>query len=170
MKNIFLLSFLLAVTAITFAQETSNKVEYHSFSVSPLSIYFDDSTGGLVFNGDVSFSKGKHLFYLSFTAGSELTFFGSQGDSFQQLNVLYGRELKFNKTIFLDVNGGLGYFSFKTKKNDVFNRHNKVGLPVGLTLRFKTGKRFSLGLKFSSNINSVNVIHTTGITFHWRKL
>ena len=170
MKRFAFVLFVIVVT-IGHSQDNkqSNKLEYKSvsFAFSPLAIYFDSETGGVVLNLDAGFVYKKHILTFSITNGSEFTVLGSS-DSFEQVNVLYGKELMLNKTIFIDTHLGLGYFSFKPAERNL-DRQTTLGIPLAFKLRFKTGKKFSIGLQFQANINSVNNIYNTGILFQWNK-
>lgn len=165
MKKFAFILFVIIVS-VSYSQESSqsNRLEYKSFSFTPFEYYTD---GGVAFSGDLSFVYRKHIFSLSGTTGSEIHIF-QKNDSFQQVNILYGRELMINKTIFIDTHIGLGYFSFKPDEISD-KRSSTLGVPLVVKLRFKTGKRFSMGLRFQVNINSVNSTCTTGIVLQWNK-
>ena len=170
MKNLFLITIFFCFTIFCESQDTIVKenLRYHAFSISPLSIYFDSSTSGFAFSADVSFSYKKNIFSMSFNAGQEYKILGAS-DSFEQINLLYGREFKLNKTIYFDVFGGLGYFSFKSFIGSEDIRVTRIGVPLGTKLRFRLGKRFSLGLHYKLNFNSVNNINIAGIVLQWNK-
>ena len=175
MKGILYISILF-LTINSLAQQRRNKLEYKSISFTPLNVYFDNSTGGLTFNADVSFGYRENIFTFSASEGSEyaISIFGeATPDSFQQLNLLYGKELKLSKTIFVDLHVGLGYFSWKStrinKERKGYERLTTIGVPVVAKLRFKIGERFSLGLQFQSNFNSANNIYSSGILLQWNK-
>lgn len=179
MKKLFIL-FLLISYSNAFGQEKftekPNKLEYKSFSISPLQIYWDNETGGLSFSADLSYTFKENIFTISGSFGGEfeINIFGdAQPDSYQQLNVLYGKELSISRVAFLDIHAGAGYFSLKSPRIDLENRgyerKSTIGIPIAAKLRFKTGKRFSLGFQFQMNINSVKNIYTTGIVLQWNK-
>ncbi len=168
-KFILLLFAITAFVCYSQKNSQSDRFEYKSFSFSPLGFYSDFEVGGLVFSGDVSFLYNKeHIFTVSGTAGSEVCVL-SCGDSFEQVNVLYGRELALNKTVFIDAHLGLGYFSFKAGGHHS-KRTIKMGLPLVCKLRFKAGKQFSIGLQFQTNINSINNIYAIGLLLQWNKI
>jgi len=173
MKNLFFTIVLFCLVIICHSQVAKNpdKFKYYSFSVSPITVYFDSSTGGIALNAEVTFSYNKHLFQLSFNTGSEFTILGGEGESYDQFNISYVKELKLNKTIHFDVFPGLGYFSFKHQNvNYDLKRVTGLGIPLGTKLRFKVGKRFSLGLGYLLNFNSINNINTLGILLQWDKI
>ena len=80
------------------------------FSFIPLAIY---NEGGLALAADVSLEYEKHIFTLSTSTGSEVSVLGNNNSS-KQLNVMYGRELMLNITLFIVAHLGLGYFTFKS--------------------------------------------------------
>ncbi len=157
--------------SLAYSQETNQTklFRFKSASLTPLEIYFDKSTGGLSFTGDVSYAYQEHIFTLSGTVGSELTFVGGVGDGFEQLNLLYGREFTLSKIVFIDVHGGLGYFSFKPGRRDL-ERSTQIGIPLVAKLRFKMGSVFSMGMKLQANINSANNIYTiAALNLQWNR-
>lgn len=84
MKNLFFTIVLFCLVIICHSQVAKNpdKFKYYSFSVSPITVYFDSSTGGIALNAEVTFSYNKHLFQLSFNTGSEFTILGGEGESY----------------------------------------------------------------------------------------
>lgn len=112
MRKLILLFFLASFFCGYAQQKTMpNKLKYHSFSVVPLSIYFDNNSGGLALSGAVSFTYNKHLFSLGLSAGSEFVIIARYTDNFEQINLFYGKELKLSRTLFIDLHTGAGYFS-----------------------------------------------------------
>lgn len=170
--------FFVSISVVCFTQEKNkdHKLEYKSFSFSPLAIYFDNYTGGLVINADLSFAYEDNIFTFSAVTGSEfvISVLGeSKPDSFKQLNLSFGKEVKLNKIIYFDMHAGLGYFSFKsisinTNKSG-YERSDTIGFPLLTKIRFKTGNKFSLGLCFQANINSINNVYSTGIILQWNR-
>jgi hypothetical protein len=168
MKEITLMLFILMSTVCSSQENNKNNgLEYKSVSFTPLAIYSDFETGGIAFSADVSFAYKKHIFTFETTTGAEFTIFDT-GDSFEQLSVLYGREFMLNKTVFIDTHLGLGYFSFKSSARN-FDRLTTIGIPLAVKVRYKTAKRFSIGIQFQANINSINNIYTIGVLLQWNK-
>ncbi len=159
--------FICLIGAVTFAQNTmqKDKLSYHSFSLTPLEIFFTDYSGGAAITAELSYGIDSHVFTLSASAGEEIGIF-SRGDRFQQLNILYGRELKLKEWLFIDIHGGAGLFLY----NNNSTHFTEIGVPLVTKLRFKTGDKFSIGLKFQANINSVNNIYSVGLLLQWNKL
>ena len=149
------------------AQNTTqkDKLSFHSFSITPLEVFFTDYSGGGAITGDISFAANKNIFTFSATAGEELAIWG-RGDRFQQLNILYGRELKLKEWLFIDAHAGVGLFLYNTHSS----HFTEIGIPLITKLRFKTGDKFSIGLKFQANINSVDNIYSVGLLLQWNYL
>lgn len=168
-KNMVVLSIFL-ISAIAFAQNAINndKLSYHSFSLTPLEVFLTDNDGGLAITGELSFSYRKNIFTFSASSGETLAFFG-KGDAFQQLNLLYGREFKLKKWFFIDTHAGIGLF-FYNHNHSGGNHISEIGIPIVTKLRFKTGDKFSIGLKFQANINSFENIYSAGLLLQWNNL
>ena len=175
MKKLTLLIFSTFYLC-SYAQEeiVTNKFSYNSFSVTPTSIYFDThGGGGLSFSGDVNFAYKKHIFSLGLSAGSEFKVLGGYEDNFEQINLLYGRELRLSKRLFLDLHVGLGYFSLSSANinpsREGEERMTTIGFPLMTKFRVMLSTKLSLGLQFQANINSVRTLYTTGIMLQWNR-
>lgn len=161
------------------AQEDTliNKFAVKSFSVTPSNIFWSYPDGksnsdfaGYAVIADVTFDYNKNLITFAPSVGFE--FLGSS--RYVQLNVMYGREFKFLKRLFLETHAGIGYLYLEGYKHDTFfqSKYEKkfqstIGFPVMGKLRFMTGKRASVGLLFQTNINSEFLIFSTGISMQW---
>jgi hypothetical protein len=144
----------------------SNKIEFKSFSFSafPLDLFFNENGNGASMTLDISLNSNKDIFTFLATGGSEISVLGGGGNtSFEQLNLMYGREMNLAKNIFIDLHAGVGYVSYKFRDN----RNTTIGVPLMAKLRFKTGERFSIGLRLLENINSSSNVLSTGILFQW---
>jgi hypothetical protein len=174
-----------------FSQES--KLKFHNISFSFPSIYIDNNTGGLAFSLDIGMKKEKHIYKLVAVTGSEYntSLLGpSKQKDFYEVSILYGRELFFKKYLSFDFYGGLGLFNqtitipvaipgtggscgfggFCINIPDydyIRNKSKTIGLSLQSKIRFKTSKRFSLGIQLHTNINSVNTIYSSGIFFQW---
>lgn len=167
-------SVLLLMTSFTSeAQEGkgSNTLSYHSFSISPLGLYFGSDTG-IAIGGDLSFDYGKNIFGLNLETGTDLNIPGSS-DQYVAANLLYGRSFKLNEKVFADWYVGAGYFNYQTydyigntgRKGDI--KENTIGVPIGIKLLYQFGPRYSMGVKLGANINSVENIGTLGLVLQW---
>ncbi|OUR94467.1 hypothetical protein A9Q87_02170 [Flavobacteriales bacterium 34_180_T64] len=162
MRFVGLALWLLSVTV--FAQNTINKdkLKFNSFSITPLEVFLTDNDGGASITGELSYSYGKHIFTFSATVGETIAVFG-RGDRFQQLNILYGRALKLKEWFFIDTNAGVGLFLY----NNGNNRFSEIGIPLVAKFRFKTGDKFSIGIKLQANINRIDNIYSAGLLLQW---
>ena len=190
MRFKIIIVFILFSTCL-FSQES--KLKFHNISFSFPSVYFDNHTGGLTFSLDIGFKKEKHIYKLFALSGSEFTFSilgPSKREDFHEIDLLYGRELIVNKWLYFDFYGGLGLFNqtitipvaipgtggscgfggfcFSSPDYEYIRNKNKtIGLSLQSKIRFKTSKRFSLGIQLHTNINLVNTIYSSGIFFQW---
>ncbi len=179
MKKIFTpIAITILCFNISHSQEEKSWFKFYSISISPLSIYLDNHSGGLSGSMDISFKKDEHIFKLFGFIGSEFAILQSSTESFYEFDLLYGRELFLKKWLYIDLYGGLGYFgstvttgivpsglfSYSEYKHD---RSGTIGLHLQSKIRFKTGSRFSLGIQFHTNVNSINTIYSLGTFFQW---
>lgn len=162
-KKILGLSIFL-IGSMAFSQDAvkNNKLAFNSFSVTPLEVYFTDYSGGVAITGELGYKIGRNILTLSGSYGEEFVIWGNP-DTFQQLNILYGREFEILNHFFIDTHGGLGMFRFKDEDYTKIS----VGIPLVCKMRYKTGDKFSIGLKFQVNVNSVKNIYSAGILLQW---
>ncbi len=174
MKTIIVASiFLISVMGISQSDGKKEQFIFKSFSFSP-GVYSNNSNTGIALSGDINYAYNKNIYTFSAIAGGVVCgdFFGScRSENFEQLNILYGRELMLTKKIVIDVHAGLGYFSYKSSSTigTESGRSTTVGFPLTAKLRFKTGNRFSIGLQLHANVNSVSTIYTAGVLFQWNR-
>lgn len=159
--------FICLFGVVTFAQNTTqkDKLSYHFFSLTPLEVFFTDFSGGLAITGELGYAVGQNLFIISGSIGEEYAIWG-RGHRFQQLNLLYGREFEIVDRLFADAHAGLGLF----RLSDDRDSDTTLGLPMVIKLRYRTGDKFSIGLKFQANINSVENIYSVGLLLQWNKI
>ncbi|TXE19898.1 hypothetical protein ES692_01165 [Psychroserpens burtonensis] len=172
MKKIMLILLFLSFILNGHAQDETNKLKLHSISLAPLNLYFANRDGGFVVNLDVGFNYGKHIFKVYAGQGSQfkINFIGEAiQDSFDEYNIMYGRELQINEWLHIDFFGGLGFFNFKYDENSRREyTKGSVGLPLQSKIRFNINKNVALGLQLHSNINSATSIYQPGIFVQWR--
>ena len=154
--------FLISVATLAQNTDQKDKLTFHSFSLTPLEVFFTDYSGGLAITGEISYAINKNVFSFSATTGEEIGIFG-RGNRFHELNILYGRELKLKEWFFIDMHAGAGLFLYNTDENHLA----EIGLPLVTKIRFKTGDKFSIGLKFQANINSIDNIYSVGLLLQW---
>jgi hypothetical protein len=153
------------ISTMMFAQNTTrkDKLSFHSFSITPIEVFVNKYSGGAAITGEISYAFNKNIFTFSATTGAEIAIFG-RAPSYNQLNILYGREFKIKKWLFVDTHAGIGAFF----RNDSHNsKLTAAGIPIVTKLRFKTGDKFSIGLKFQANINSIENIYSAGLLLQW---
>jgi hypothetical protein len=158
-KKLVCISICL-ISAAVFAQNTiqKDKLKFHSFSITPLEVFLAENSGGIAITGELSYAISQNIFTLSVFMGSE--FWGPER---QQFNVLYGRELKLRDWFFIDFSAGAGLFRLKYSKSS----EQALGIPLVTKIRFKTGEKFSIGIKLQGNINSVENIYSVGLLLQW---
>ncbi len=167
MKKFLLITFLSSIIFNVYAQDDDNGIEFHSVSLSPLSVYFSNRDGGVGLNLDVAFNKGKHIFKVyagGAIAASDIVLGDNKNDQFLEFNLMYGRALNLTNWFGIDLYAGVGYFDFYYDKgSSVEYNVGTIGFPLQSRIRFNTGRFFSLGVQFHSNINSATTIHLPGI-------
>lgn len=197
MKNILSVLLLFFSLSAVFAQDVSqivevsdvgkNGIEFHSIAFSPLSFYSSNRDGGVALDIELGFNYGLNVVKLYAGSGSEFTvsvFGASITDSYTEVSVLYGRELKAGEFFFVDLFAGIGYFAFTydggaiptntfnyyTNSFNTIGEYKKtvIGIPLDLKFRFQTGRLFSLGLQIHGNINSATSIVQPGLFLQWK--
>jgi hypothetical protein len=93
MKTIITSIFLFLCISIKAQDNGQEKLKLHSFSFSPLNVYFDNHTGGLSFSAEGVLKKENNLYKLLISGGSEFNFLGGRKDSFIEIDALFGKEL-----------------------------------------------------------------------------
>lgn len=178
MKKYFFLTALFVYGLCFGQQESSEKpnssgLTYHgiTFGVPILSGYSANNRGGPEFNASLTLSYQKHLFSLGWSYGDEFAIIGGIGESYNQYNLQYGREIALSRTIFLELHGGAGLFSYKSLIIDPLKEGketvNAIAFPLKAKLRVHTGPRFSIGIQAGHNINSEQNINSVGLFIQW---
>ncbi len=158
--------FLIGFMAFTQNIIRKDKLSFHSFSITPLEVFFIDNSGGVSITGELSYAFNKNIFTFSATAGEELSIW-SRGFRYQQISMLYGREIGLSKRLFIDTHAGIGLIVY----NDLYDtRLIEAGIPLVTKLRYKTGDKFSIGLKFQANFNSAENVYSAGVLLQWNYL
>ncbi|MCH9661822.1 MAG: hypothetical protein K0U54_13035, partial [Bacteroidetes bacterium] len=123
------------------------------------------------FNASLTYSYQKHLFSLGWSYGDEFSIIGGNGESYNQYNLQYGREFALTRTVFIELYGGAGLFSYKSLIIDPLKEGketiNTLGIPLNGKFRVHTGPRFSIGIQAGHNINSQQSITTAGLFIQW---
>jgi len=143
--------------------ESKDKLSFHSFSITPLEIFFSDNSGGFALSADLSYALRKNIFTFSGSIGEEFTIWG-RAKGFKQLNFMYGREFELIDWLFIDTHAGLGVLFYDDPYDFTLT---KAGVLLLTKLRFKTGDKFSIGLSFQVNTNSIKNIYAVGLLLQW---
>lgn len=190
MKTISFVLFLF-ISLFSYSQETESKLKFYSVDISPFNIYSDNNTNGFAASIALNLKKNNTIYKFFALTGSEFdtTVLGpSKTESFREFDILYGKELTLKKWLYLDIFGGVGYFSqtitnpekipgsgtstrglfTSYEYNYIKDKNSTIGLVLQSNIRYKTGKRFSLGFQFHTNINSINTIYSAGILLQWK--
>lgn len=159
---------------LQYAQESDSNFKVHSVSLAP-NYYTGNSSNGFLANADLVFSQNNlNLFKVSVMGASEssVCVMGPcRTDEYQSYSLMYGREFLSDKGVGLDLFAGAGYFQYKTKNQEPYERgykkENTIGFPIQGRVRFRNGKAFNLGVQLHANINSASSIFAIGPFFQW---
>lgn len=164
----YLTIWIFLITAITFSQNTTktDRLLFNSFSITPLEIFVTENNTGASITGEISCAINNNVFTFSGTTGGTFSIWGL-GKEFNQLNILYGREFEVLRKLYIDTHAGLGVLIVN------YSRHpnlTKVGIPIILKVRYKTGNKFSIGIRSQVNINEIENISSVGLLLQWNYL
>ena len=180
---LFFVIFLLTVFSSKAQEDTLfNKFSYHSVSISPLGFFYSELESyndnsifaGPAFSGQVNFNYGKNLFGISGTIGTNVDIIWSDGvdDWFYGFDVLYGREFKFSKRLYLDAFGGIGILN---KRFDESVRENGIegatvfSVPLKVKLKPMVSERFAIGFQLQTLISSEKPLFTAGLLLQFHR-
>ncbi|MCH2196336.1 hypothetical protein [Kordia sp.] len=156
---------LLLVPLLGFSQEKNKRVEFNSISLNPLSIYLG-GPGGFSISGDIGLSYKGNDFLVSGQFGEELNLFGSEGDSFAEISLSWGKKSELTSWLQWEGFVGLSYFNYKRKNLDfTHDRSITVGVPFITKLKFMIGNSFSIGTQVRINMNTVQSVMSGGLSF-----
>jgi hypothetical protein len=113
---------------------------------------------------DASYALQKHLFSLSGSYGQESGIFSGTA-SFKQLSLLYGREFELKEWLFAETHLGGGLFFYDSSDSPI--HISTFSVPIVGKIRFKTGERFSIGLRLTYLFNSFNNLYSGGLSLQW---
>lgn len=153
--------FCAAISAQDSNRET--KLSFHSFSITPEVFFMQYAySAGFAITADLSYSSKEIIYMFSASVGEEISIW-YEGDSFQQLNLLIGKQFHVSGKFFIDTHVGAGVIFQNSNYYSQRVHSTNVGIPIVVKPRFKIGDKFSLGLKLQANINSETNIYSTGI-------
>ena len=164
MKTIITSIFLFLCISIKAQDNGQEKLKLHSFSFSPLNVYFDNHTGGLSFSAEGVLKKENNLYKLLILGGSEFNFLGGRKDSFIEIDALFGKELFIADWFYLDIFAGVGYFNYKEpdQESNGMIENQTAGVPLQSKLRFQTKSPLAFGVQLHANMNRLNTIYNIG--------
>ncbi|MFD2726848.1 hypothetical protein [Hyunsoonleella rubra] len=173
MKSSYLIIIFFLISGFLFSQnDESSKLKFKSWSIVPLEIYgiqegkdLFENDGGIALSADLSVSLNNNVFSFLVSLGQEFVIWGDGGDSFSQINLLYGREFEIKKWLFIETHAGGGLLIYKVDEqlNNYDSKFNELVLPLVAKIRFQTGRKFSIGLKMQYNLGSFNTIYSGGL-------
>ncbi|MFK2820466.1 hypothetical protein U0L90_10090 [Flavobacteriaceae sp. LMIT009] len=164
---------LLLVALVSYGQDVEkSNLRYRSWSVTPIEVYDFSSGNQDLFSGvlpfsistDLAFSLNESLFSISATYGEESGIFSGSAN-FKQISLLYGREFELNEWLFFETHTGGGMFFYNS--TDLTKGVSELAIPLVGKLRFKTGNKFSIGLRLSYIFNSFNNLYSAGLSLQW---
>jgi len=171
-----LLVLFIGVKSTCYSQDIENnslstsKFQFHSISFSPLDFYLDSHTEGLSVKLDIALNKERNIFKFQGAYAYVFDFISQGGSSyperFFEFNILYGREISFNRWLFYDVFGGVGYLHV-SNFNNINKNNSTIGFPIQNRLRFQTKGKFGTGLQFQVTINSLRTNYSPGFFLQW---
>lgn len=194
MKLRLLTLFVFFITGVH-SQEPDNSLRFYSISFSPLNAYTSSSSEGIALSLDLNLKKGNTLIKVFALTGSESDISGFAesdiSENFYEMDILLGNEIEAKSWLYIDYFAGLGLkdlitntpekipgsghpagsgiFSYTQYEYRDNKSHNvKLALALQSNLRFKTGKRFSLGLQLHTNITTSNTMISYGLLFRWK--
>jgi|GEM_PF-2137126 len=184
-SKLILGSLLLFVIFTSHSQKDtiSNTFSFHSFSASPLGFFYaeaeernDNSTfAGPAFSAQATFNFKRNLFGISGTIGTAVDIIWSDGlnDWFYGFDLLYGREFKLSKRVYLDAFGGIGILN---KKYDESVRDSGgvedatfFSVPLKVKLKPLVTEKFAIGFQLQTILSSEKPLFTAGLLLQFHR-
>ena len=173
-SNITILFLIYFNSTFTFAQENKLQLNSTSLSIGLIGVPSDTSSIGvdigLNIGLDLSAKLSENIFSFYLNGGSQLHFFDAR-ESYTEINVTYGREIKLNSWIILEGHLGVGYFnySFKNGLTDFQTvTQSTIGFPLRVKLIFYTEKNFGIGINPNMNWNSLVKTYSGNLIFQYK--
>lgn len=166
----FITIFLILVSINVAAQENDSKLKIQSANIGFGGFYIKtifSEEGGTTLFADVTFSINKHLISSSYLSGTEIGILGNSTYNFDEISLLYGRELKVANWLSFDGFAGLGFYN-QNSKNSYVADDKSVSFPIRINTKFYFNKKFGMGLNSNYSINSVNNNFSTNLIFHYK--
>ncbi|MES2410966.1 MAG: hypothetical protein V4535_05930 [Bacteroidota bacterium] len=168
-KTIFITA--IALSSLTAkAQESGSKIKLHAANVGLGTFHFQkDINGrdGLSFFTDLTVSLGKNLITASYLGGASVKLLDGPTYTFEEFNLLYGREWKAVNWLRFEGFAGIGYYDQNSKDPNI-GHDNAISFPLRVNTKFYFTKKFGMGLNTNYSINSVNNNFSNNVIFHYR--
>ena len=167
-KIITIILILVSINVV--AQENDSKLKIQSANIGFGGFYFKtilSEGGGVTLFADATFSINKHLISSSYLTGAEIGILGSSTYNFDEVSLLYGRELKVANWLSFEGFAGLGFYNQNSKESYVVDCKS-VSYPIRINTKFYFNKKFGMGFNTNYSINSVNNNFSTNLIFHYR--
>ena len=170
---VFVLVFAISTNTVKSQEQNEEKkgLYFYSFSISSEIFIMEYAySAGFAISADISYAANKIVYTFSASIGEEVAIW-YQGDSFQQLNLLIGKEFEVTNKFFIDTHIGAGVLFYQT--SDRYDYDTKLTFPIKMALpiiakfRFKIGEKFSIGAKLQANFNSINNLYSAGVLLQW---
>jgi hypothetical protein len=156
MKNLFLLLLTLSICLGIQAQDKKLKIHSVNLGLGGFSIKNKYSEGGgVMLLGDLTTSYHKNLIGLSLFTGAEIGIIGKSNYTFNQVSLLYGRELKINKWFSFEAFAGIGNYNQVSESSEIMNG-NAIAYPFKINTKFILHEGIGLGLNANYIINKIN--------------
>ena len=177
---LFTLLFLLTVFTSKAQEDTlSNTFSYHSVSLSPVGFFYADEVdnsafAGPSFSSQVNFNYGKNLLGISGTVGTAVGIIWSDGvnDWFYGFDLLYGREFKLCKRLYLEAFGGIGVLN-KEYDESVPDygvaSETFFSVPLKVKLKPMVTEKFVIGFQLQTILSSEKPLFTAGLLLQFHR-
>lgn len=170
-KRIILLTYLM-MGFYSYAQDRDkSKLKFKSWSVTP-ELYEFSNRNSEMFSGilplslsiDFTYALSNNLFSFSASYGGETGVFSGSAN-YKQMSLLYGREFVLEDWFLVETHLGGGMFFYGS--SDLEGNISEFAVPLVGKVRFKTGERFSIGLRFTYIFNSFSNLYSGGLLLQW---
>lgn len=167
MFNKVILFFIFSSLLFTSYGQEKNNLSFRAIDFS-IGVPYLDNNIGLNANIGLSASYKENIIKAFAGGGAEFTVSLGDGDnnpdSYEEYNIMYGREITINDKMILEVYGGTGYF-ISNKNNE---KSKNIGFPLQVQIVFPTKRKVNYGVQLHSNINSFMTIFSTGFLVNYK--
>ena len=147
-------------------QEHNANLKFYSADIG-FGFFLNNSFGGMSVHSSIALKSKKNLFAITAIAGGEINILGGTTASFEEYNLMYGRELKLAKWMSFEGFAGVGYYNQNSCKNAIKD-DSSVSLPLKVNTKFYFNKHFGMGIMNCYTVSDLNNNFTTNLLFHYR--